>query len=221
MFRLLVLLVVITAVFLGGCRGTSIKRDDVAMRKAILDRVPVAIGPFATEHAGNTGMQAVAGGAIGGAVGYMVFAAVDQGLGTVPALDREVADVITAELGSVMNITRPIMEPDLLEALSKDKPKANDVIRFASVTQTQAILKVWLRFTHRDNLDNRVAINAQWQVFNTSGEKVLIVNTFVYSENKSALLPDTRNPKYHADYVNLARESTREFIRMVQGETID
>lgn len=220
MFHRLVVLLVITLCFTTGCMKSKIKSDDPQIRQALLTKAPVVMAPVMTEHEGNTFTNALVlgGGAGFGVVGVAVagtaLLVADDIAGKVDPLDQAVVQAITETLQPSFELRpTPPLNMDRVKALDHYKPKAATMKQLASDAQTPLSLKVWI---HYQGTDNHVCLNIYWDVFDQEGKRRLRAMTFLKSKEKAALMPNTRNPSYQPHYVDLARQSTKDFLALLR-----
>jgi hypothetical protein len=204
-------------VCLAGCNENKMVKYDSAYWQEREPSRAVALMEVRTDHVGNLATQAIVGGAVGGAIGGLTLHALDGPVKSempyIQRLDQQVLARITQRLASNQQPAFETANPILTgENWGKE---ADGRLKEALATMPGDRLGVRLRYTHKDSLFNSVAMRGEWRVYDPAGKERLRATTWVFSDEGSGLLPNTRDEKFESQYLALADRSAEQFLRLL------
>ena len=100
----------------------------------------------------------------------------------------------------------------------KGNPTAVEISKFVDKCHLFGALSIRTYYTRKDGFAKRLAKLTKWTIWDRQGKARIKVDTWVFGDEKIALLPNTRNPKHEQEYIKLAGQNAKTFLRLL-GES--
>jgi hypothetical protein len=217
------------------------------IRQTMKENNRIAICNISSSHVGSTAAGAAAAGAIFLSPAVLVSVGVAHSIDKSHAQDWPKAEPVDLDTACLRQIEAVLSEGDMFSYVAipearfekpletgDDRTKTSErefsVEAGAAKTKPSAIQKVCadnnlghalstkLTYAFGVGMHKRVALTTSWTLFGADGHERITLTTSREGENRYEILPDSRDPKLQADYIQLAAESAMEFVIKLDEE---